>query len=988
MASEPQNIEALTVQLNALRALQSGGTPHLEAAIQEVETRIAEQVALQEAPKEEAAEEEEEEETPPPTTEEKPPPAPMSEEAIMKKMQSTPLVVATSRACEHNTWDNVRTKKGQVFLRCRLCDSQWRTPVESLDRCPLFNTPGGCLKAADCPQLHLHSRKQSLQERIALHGSTVLERVPPGSHAEEDEKDAKNDDTQEENAVATTKPCTHNTWDNVRTKKGQVFLRCRECESQWRTPVEELDRCAGFNTTTGCQVQNCKQLHLHTRKQSLAERLAKHGAGILEKVPGPEQAGGALVFTLQKVQGGSIGMNVKGNTVTKVEQGSPASYAGLREGMVVMGINHRQVGNSTKEVVAVMRDAWLSSNEIKVIIKAPQHPYMQGDGNVSNNSSFHSHGQHHPNHMEYDLSDILTISTNPSSAMPTTPQHPTPAWYQQSWQPQPPNPPSNIYSNTQDTQSQCSGSSYGAGAVDITFAVQKKYQTEPLGLSVKRDMVTKVAAGSPAALAGIVEGMKIMMVNSAPVGGTTNEVVAMVRHAWQCGNLIHVTARTPGSTAPPPLEPSISDVMSESQGSQTPRTTTHSPYAVEAPNQQHNTDHSPPLLHNMPGVRPQPQTTSIEIETLVVIRKHEATTFGAAVKGNRVSKVAPGSAAAAAGIYEGMYVLSVNGEPVEKTTIAVVTAVRSAWKQDEPSMEVVVRATITKTIRQPEAPTDACSVSTGAMSVSEGSSNWQEVYSLPDDSCNVKLPCVATVTVGGTALIWPAVEIKDCDAESPGWHDRPYELFNFPSFLKNSVLYQPPHKDVPAGSLHSVYLHQECDVYLAHSNALGRDGGFPGVIEKHGWTKEDEAPEWKGSPVAALGMSMWHIKVRKGETVALPTTKTAQSTFCLFLVRTGPLDEDAGSLPNMSFSTFDGDDAASNATGGRMSRQHNSSTPTPSLPDDCSNNGDHTPRSVKSVYSAGGSRSLTVPPVRKTRKRSSTGTKLKLTSDIQKVVKD
>ncbi|KAJ9461104.1 hypothetical protein DIPPA_02416 [Diplonema papillatum] len=88
---------------------------------------------------------------------------------------------AAEPTCAHNSWDNVRVTKGQVTLRCRVCQVQWRTSVDGAWRkrkCALFGTPEGCNQGSVCPKLHLHPKKQSLWERVDQHGCDVLFLVP------------------------------------------------------------------------------------------------------------------------------------------------------------------------------------------------------------------------------------------------------------------------------------------------------------------------------------------------------------------------------------------------------------------------------------------------------------------------------------------------------------------------------------------------------------------------------------------------------------------------------------------------------------------------------------------------------------------------------------------------------------------------------------------------------------------------------------------
>ena len=87
-------------------------------------------------------------------------------------------------------------------------------------------------------------------------------------------------------------PCVHNNWDNVRVKKGQITLRCRECQEQWKTETEKVRKCQNFfNTGTCANGTGCPNPHIHRYKQSLAKRKSIFGDGLLtpKQVEGEEE---------------------------------------------------------------------------------------------------------------------------------------------------------------------------------------------------------------------------------------------------------------------------------------------------------------------------------------------------------------------------------------------------------------------------------------------------------------------------------------------------------------------------------------------------------------------------------------------------------------------------------------------------------------------------------------------------------------------------
>eukprot|EP00659_Diplonema_papillatum_P015776 gene15776-24096_t len=237
---------------------------------------------------------------------------------------------ANAPTCAHNSWDNVRVIKGQVTLRCRECQAQWRTIVDGAwrrSKCGLFNSPAGCTDAA-CEKLHVHAKKQSLVERVDNHGTHLLTHlpadvipaevaeacaVPPAalsslcvesrvscfarscvpsaanshfdgsdlsrrgsaacsSHVPETDccsVSASTAGNRNAPRVSYTKPCAHNRWENVRVKKGLVTLRCRECQQQWRQVSGTLNKCPDFPRCPNAS--SCEMLHVHSSKKSILE---------------------------------------------------------------------------------------------------------------------------------------------------------------------------------------------------------------------------------------------------------------------------------------------------------------------------------------------------------------------------------------------------------------------------------------------------------------------------------------------------------------------------------------------------------------------------------------------------------------------------------------------------------------------------------------------------------------------------------------------
>eukprot|EP01060_Flectonema_neradi_P025936 TRINITY_DN3479_c1_g2_i1.p1 TRINITY_DN3479_c1_g2~~TRINITY_DN3479_c1_g2_i1.p1 ORF type:complete len:185 (+),score=30.61 TRINITY_DN3479_c1_g2_i1:66-620(+) len=68
-------------------------------------------------------------------------------------------------------------------------------------------------------------------------------------------------------------PCNHNSWDNIRAKRGCMTLRCRDCQQKWKAEAACLRRCRTF-ANGNCKLPNCPKTHIHRFKQSVENRIA------------------------------------------------------------------------------------------------------------------------------------------------------------------------------------------------------------------------------------------------------------------------------------------------------------------------------------------------------------------------------------------------------------------------------------------------------------------------------------------------------------------------------------------------------------------------------------------------------------------------------------------------------------------------------------------------------------------------------------------
>eukprot|EP00756_Hemistasia_phaeocysticola_P022767 Hpha_TRINITY_DN15854_c1_g4::TRINITY_DN15854_c1_g4_i1::g.188033::m.188033 len=77
-------------------------------------------------------------------------------------------------------------------------------------------------------------------------------------------------------------PCTHNSWDDVRTRRHAKMLRCRVCQGKWRLPSTTVPRCRAFFDGHCSMGERCQLLHVHKKKQGVQERLDKFGPLVLD----------------------------------------------------------------------------------------------------------------------------------------------------------------------------------------------------------------------------------------------------------------------------------------------------------------------------------------------------------------------------------------------------------------------------------------------------------------------------------------------------------------------------------------------------------------------------------------------------------------------------------------------------------------------------------------------------------------------------------
>ncbi|KAJ9461594.1 hypothetical protein DIPPA_19913 [Diplonema papillatum] len=71
------------------------------------------------------------------------------------------------------------------------------------------------------------------------------------------------------------RPCSHNSWDSVRSKQNSTLLSCRTCATPWKLPSGQAHRfrCVDFvHDACPHPAASCRRLHIHLKKRRLHER--------------------------------------------------------------------------------------------------------------------------------------------------------------------------------------------------------------------------------------------------------------------------------------------------------------------------------------------------------------------------------------------------------------------------------------------------------------------------------------------------------------------------------------------------------------------------------------------------------------------------------------------------------------------------------------------------------------------------------------------
>eukprot|EP01059_Diplonema_ambulator_P001347 TRINITY_DN11121_c0_g1_i2.p1 TRINITY_DN11121_c0_g1~~TRINITY_DN11121_c0_g1_i2.p1 ORF type:complete len:166 (+),score=20.64 TRINITY_DN11121_c0_g1_i2:122-619(+) len=92
------------------------------------------------------------------------------------QMDRTDYNEESVRPCNHNDWDDVRSRNGFKVLRCRVCQEKWRLASCDVSRCMAF-LHDCCPLDVTCHLLHVRRRKTTIVERYEQFGESVLQNV-------------------------------------------------------------------------------------------------------------------------------------------------------------------------------------------------------------------------------------------------------------------------------------------------------------------------------------------------------------------------------------------------------------------------------------------------------------------------------------------------------------------------------------------------------------------------------------------------------------------------------------------------------------------------------------------------------------------------------------------------------------------------------------------------------------------------------------------
>eukprot|EP00756_Hemistasia_phaeocysticola_P017440 Hpha_TRINITY_DN15538_c2_g1::TRINITY_DN15538_c2_g1_i2::g.107025::m.107025 len=184
------------------------------------------------------------------------------------------------RAQRALTWPRVRADGGNRTPAPLSTDGADAEGMEGLQ----LHSPGsiatvGCLRSPDLMWSDMEEEESgSDDESMTDEGTTRRRRRRRGRRGRVWQPPAAPN-------TSVSRPCAHNSWDNVRVKKDKTTLRCRVCQLQWKVDHAELiggARCPDFGAHSRCpRGKQCGFIHIHRFKLNLSKRKAIWGENLL-----------------------------------------------------------------------------------------------------------------------------------------------------------------------------------------------------------------------------------------------------------------------------------------------------------------------------------------------------------------------------------------------------------------------------------------------------------------------------------------------------------------------------------------------------------------------------------------------------------------------------------------------------------------------------------------------------------------------------------
>ena len=123
------------------------------------------------------------------------------------------------------------------------------------------------------------------------------------------------------------------------------------------------------------------------------------------------------------------------------------------------------------------------------------------------------------------------------------------------------------------------------------------------------------------------------------------------------------------------------------------------------------------------------------------------------------------------------------------------------------------------------------------------------------------------------------------------WNNRNATIKELPEFLRGSILFQLPYKDIQKGTIFSISACEQCDIVIAHEEAKvnGRNGWAESTL------KIDGIRGWEPCPAPVLTIvsnntpfctlsKIWSRRAQKGQIVHFPEVETSETVAAIFVI--------------------------------------------------------------------------------------------------------